>query len=81
MTGQVSVVELVNAIAVLILAGLIAWSKFKTGRNEKANCSNSADIENRLQTIAQELVHLKWSIEDIRDRVMKLEMSVDRLKE
>ncbi len=80
MTAHVSIVEVINAIATLILSGLIAWSKFKTDRSIKHDGLCGSDIEHRLQTIGQELNHLKWSIEDVRERVMKLEMSVEGLK-
>ncbi len=73
---KLSIIEIMNAVATLILAGLIAWSKFKSERGSKSDPSCGREIESRLQSISQELNHFKWCLDDIRERVMKLELSL-----
>jgi len=95
MSGKINLVELINGLAVIILAALIAWSRWRERRLEKRfglknNPERCASNEQRLKTLEEKYFQLEknnhsdhdrifGSLDDIRERLARVETKVNGL--
>ncbi|MFA5542765.1 MAG: hypothetical protein WDA47_03265 [Bacilli bacterium] len=96
MSGKINLVELINGLAVIILAALIAWSRWRERRLEKRfglknNPERCAANEQRLKGLEEKYLNLESSnhqdhekifnsLDDMRQRLARVETKINGWK-